>query len=163
MEMNEIIKKPLLTEKTYKLMDSGVYTFMVNKHVNKIEVRNAVEFIFDVTVGRVNIIKVPKKPKKVGRYSGFVPAYKKAIVTVIKGEINFFPEDNSDTTKKIKETNVSSKNTTTSEISDAEKRAAEKIAMKQKEKAMKAQNANLTNKTPQITTANKKTNRGGDK
>lgn len=160
MEMNQIIKKPLLTEKTYKLMDSGTYTFIVNKDANKIEVKNAVEFIFDVTVGRVNIIKVPKKPKKVGRYSGFVPGYKKAIVTLSKGQINFFPEDNiSKTNAKKPEKEI--KKSEAKVMSDAEKRAAEKIARMQKAQETKVQST--SNKTTPNNVINKKTNRGGDK
>lgn len=158
MEMNKIIKKPLLTEKSYKLMDMGVYTFIVNKHVNKIEVRNAIEFIFDVEVERVNIIKVPKKAKKVGRYSGFIPGYKKAIVKLSKGEINFFPEEKAK--KDIMPTQ--DKHEDIKEISAAEQRAADKIMQKQKEKAMLTKKSNIT-KLPQTTNTNKKTNRGGDK
>ena len=156
METNQIIKKPLLTEKTYKLMDKGIYTFIVNKNVNKIEVRNAIEFIFDVEVDRVNIIKVPKKAKKVGKFSGFVPGYKKAMVKLLKGEINFFPDDNKKESE-IKEAKI--KETKSKEITDVEKRVAEKIARKQSEKTLKN---NQKTPTGNIHT-NKVTKRGGDK
>ena len=67
------------------------YTFKVAKDANKIEIAKAVEEIFDVKVAKVNTISVKGKEKRMGRYTGFRPDWKKAIVT-LEGEktIEFF-------------------------------------------------------------------------
>ena len=83
----DIIVLPLITEKTTKLTDSGKYSFEVKQGVNKIEVKKAIEEIFNVNVVSVNIINVRKKRRRVGRYEGFAPAVRKAIVTLQKGQV----------------------------------------------------------------------------
>ncbi|NLD26645.1 MAG: 50S ribosomal protein L23 [Acholeplasmataceae bacterium] len=82
----DIIKRPLITEKATKLVDEGKYTFEVMPGVNKIEVKRAVEEVFKVNVVNVNIINVRKKERRVGKYEGFRPAARKAIVTLQKGQ-----------------------------------------------------------------------------
>ena len=83
---HDIIVRPLITEKTTKLVDDGKYTFEVMQGVNKIEVKRAIEEVFKVNVVDVNIINVRKKPRKVGRHEGFAPAVRKAVVTLQKGQ-----------------------------------------------------------------------------
>lgn len=91
-----ILIKPIITEKAEKLSeDRGQYTFIVNKNANKVEIRNAVEQQFNVSVDSVNTINMPSKAKnrntRSGILKGRVSAYKKAIVTVSEGEtIDFF-------------------------------------------------------------------------
>ena len=82
----DVLKRQLITEKTTKLADELKYTFEVDQDANRLEVKQAVEEIFDRKVAKVRIINVRKKPKKMGRYEGFAPAFKKAIVTLKKGE-----------------------------------------------------------------------------
>jgi len=82
----EIIKRPLITEKTTKLVDQGKYTFEVMQGVNKVEVKKAIEEIFKKDVVKVNIINVRKKERRVGKHDGFRPAVRKAIVTLEKGQ-----------------------------------------------------------------------------
>jgi large subunit ribosomal protein L23 len=82
----EIIKRPIITEKTTKLAEAGVYTFEVDKNANKIEIANAIEEIFKVKVVAVNTINVLPKKKTVGRYSGFKAAYAKAMVKLQAGD-----------------------------------------------------------------------------
>ena len=82
----DIIKRPLITEKGTKLIDEGKYTFEVMAGVNKIEVKNAIEEVFKVNVVKVNIMNVRKKERRVGKYQGFRPAVRKAIVTLQKGQ-----------------------------------------------------------------------------
>jgi large subunit ribosomal protein L23 len=82
----DIIKRPLITEKTTKLVEQGKYTFEVMQGVNKIEVKQAVETVFNVKVVAVNIINVRKKERKVGKYTGLRPAVRKAIVTLQEGQ-----------------------------------------------------------------------------
>jgi large subunit ribosomal protein L23 len=82
----DIIKRPLITEKATKLVEEGKYTFEVMAGVNRIEVKNAIESVFKVNVVKVNMINVRKKERRVGKYAGFKPAVRKAIVTLQKGQ-----------------------------------------------------------------------------
>ena len=96
MEANKIIKKPLLTEKSYAGIASKVYTFEVDKNANKIEIAKAVEELFGVEVAKVNtcVVKGHKKSQntKSGRTVGRTSDYKKAIVTLTESSktIAFF-------------------------------------------------------------------------
>ena len=82
----DIIQGPIITEKTMGLKENyNKYTFKVLKTANKIEIKNAVEEIFKVKVISVNTLNVLPKHKRVGRYEGFAPAYKKAIVKLAEG------------------------------------------------------------------------------
>lgn len=86
-DYRDVILAPILTEKTLKMMDQdNKYTFRVPKTVNKIEIREAVEHLFGVKVTNVNTLNVKPKKKRVGRFVGKTSAYKKAIVTVEKGQ-----------------------------------------------------------------------------
>lgn len=80
----DIIVKQLITEKSTKLAETKVYTFEVAQDANKVEVKQAIEAIWDRKVESVRIVNVRKKPRKMGRYEGFVPAVKKAIVKLDK-------------------------------------------------------------------------------
>ena len=88
MNAYEIIKKPLLSEKSYAKISEKIYTFVVDKAATKVDIRNAVEKIFDVKVEKVNTMIVKGKEKsqntKKGRTVGKTSDYKKAIVTLKK-------------------------------------------------------------------------------
>ena len=87
----DIIIKPIITEKTSRLMGEGKYVFQVHPKANKIEVRKAVEAVFKVRVKDVNLMNMKGKKKRLGRYEGKRPDWKKAIVTLHEGErISFF-------------------------------------------------------------------------
>ena len=91
MMMHGIFLKPVITEKTTMMMSDGKYTFRVPLHANKIEIRKAVEAVFGVKVKSVNTIRRMVKFKRMGKYIGKRPDYKKAIVTLQEGEtIEFF-------------------------------------------------------------------------
>lgn len=86
----DVIVKQIITEKTMKMVETedcayGKYTFEVAQGANKVEVKKAVEQVFNVKVKDVNIINVRKKARRMGRYEGFTPAVRKAIVTLEKG------------------------------------------------------------------------------
>ena len=82
-----ILIAPVVSEKSYgQIGDRGKYTFKVHPDAHKTQVRQAVEEIFDVTVTRVNISKVPAKPKRRGVYSGTRSGWKKAVVTIAEGQ-----------------------------------------------------------------------------
>jgi len=88
MNAYDIIKKPLLSEKSYAQIGEKIYTFVVDKSATKVDIRNAVEKIFDVKVEKVNTMIVKGKEKsqntKKGRTVGKTSDYKKAIVTLKK-------------------------------------------------------------------------------
>ncbi|APJ38405.1 50S ribosomal protein L23 [Mycoplasmopsis pullorum] len=145
MQLTDIIKKPVLTEKSYQQMESNVYSFVVAYNANKFQIKNAVETIFQVKVERVNTIKVEKQPKNIGRFHGFTNRYKKAIVKLAEGQvINFFPEEevNSEELKEKQKAKEAAKK----EAAAVEKRAAEKLAAKNKKVATKATKAPVAKK-----------------
>jgi large subunit ribosomal protein L23 len=85
----EVIVRPIDTEKTrYQASELGQYTFEVDRRANKIEVRQAVENIFDVTVVAVNVVNVPAKAsRRRGRRRVVLRSpWKKAVVTLAEGQ-----------------------------------------------------------------------------
>lgn len=133
--INDVIKYPILTEKTYQQMQEGVYTFAVDRRASKIEIKEAVEFIFKVDVERVNTFNVPKKEKKVGRFHGFTNSYKKAIVKLKDGQnIQILPEEGIATDSKLKEDSKEEKIKKAKEVSAIENKVAEKLKKAKKEK-----------------------------
>ena len=82
----EILIKPVVSEKSYHQITENRYTFKVHKDAHKTQVRHAVEELFDVKVTRVNIVKMPAKPKRRGLIKGTRPGWKKAIVQIREGE-----------------------------------------------------------------------------
>ena len=88
----DIIKKPVLTEKSYDAMADKKYTFYVAKDANKIEIAQAVEKLFGVNVDSVNTSIVPGKYKRMGMHGGYKSDRKKAVVTLKESSktIEFF-------------------------------------------------------------------------
>lgn len=82
----EIIIKPVVTEKSVDLMQENKYCFKVVKDANKIEIKNAIEEIFKVTVVNVNTVNVHGKMKRMGRTQGMTASWKKAVVTLREGD-----------------------------------------------------------------------------
>lgn len=84
----DVIIKPVVSEKSYALLDTGVYTFLVHPEANKIEVRQAVESIFNVHVLKVNTLNRPGKRKRNRRSFTFGKKSdtKRAIVTLAPGD-----------------------------------------------------------------------------
>ena len=78
----DIILAPVVTEKSTDGIAEGKYTFKVNKKATKIDIKNAVEKLFEVKVLSVNTISVKGKEKRVGRNVGKTSDWKKAIVTI---------------------------------------------------------------------------------
>lgn len=104
-DAQSIIKRPLLTEKSSRLRETGgaadrhaegdtyaqQVVFEVARDANKIEIRGAVQSLFKVTVTSVRTLVVRGKQKRVGRFSGRRPSWKKAFVTLKPGDnIEFF-------------------------------------------------------------------------
>lgn len=93
MTVYNIIKKPIITEKTEMLRrEKNTYTFEVDPKANKIEIKKAVEKVFGVKVGEVNTINVKPTTKRYGMKLYKTKLTKKAIVKVLEGTIEYFPE-----------------------------------------------------------------------
>jgi large subunit ribosomal protein L23 len=86
MDARDIIVKPIITEKSNLLMAEGKYTFQVAKGANKTEIAKAVEEIFKVKVLRVNTVNVQGKVRRMGKFAGKRPDWKKAIVQLAEGQ-----------------------------------------------------------------------------
>ena len=82
MTAQDIVIKPVITEKSMAGISLKRYTFRVSKEANKIEIASAVEELFGVKVAKVNTMHVRGRMKKVGKFSGYTSDWKKAIVTL---------------------------------------------------------------------------------
>ncbi|MDY0294484.1 MAG: 50S ribosomal protein L23 [Acholeplasmataceae bacterium] len=83
----DILKAPIITEQSTKLIeDQNRYTFKVDPKANKVEIKKAVETIFNVKVLSVNTVNVLPKFKRMGKHEGYKSAYKKAIVKLAEGQ-----------------------------------------------------------------------------
>lgn len=82
----EIIKAPVITEKSGVLGQAGKYVFKVDSRANKTEIKQAIEKIFNVHVKEIRTINVKPKKRRVGRYTGLTNRMKKAIVTLAENE-----------------------------------------------------------------------------
>jgi len=92
MDPRDLIKRPVITERSSELMEQNKYVFEVDRRGNKTEIRQAVEKIFGVKVLKVNTLRTPGKLKRVGRSVGRTSERKKAIVTLTPDSkpIDFF-------------------------------------------------------------------------
>ncbi len=82
MKITEIIKYPVLTEKSEALKKQNKYLFVVNAKANKSQVRHAFQTMFEIKVDKVNIMKIRPHAKKVGKFAGFTSGYKKVVITL---------------------------------------------------------------------------------
>ena len=83
---HDIILRPVITEKSMEQMAAGKYTFVVHPRATKPEIRRAVEELFDVKVEKVNTMNMRGKMRRMGRFAGRRPSWKKAIVTLKEGQ-----------------------------------------------------------------------------
>ena len=83
--MRNVIKAPIITEKSAALAENNVITFKVDTKANKTQIKQAVETLFNVKVESVNTVNVKPKKKRVGRYVGKTNKVKKAIVKLKEG------------------------------------------------------------------------------
>lgn len=92
MTAQDIVIKPIITEKSMGALAENKYTFEVAKNANKIEIAKAVEELFGVQVASVNTMNCKGRAKRVGMNRGFTPDWKKAVVTLKEGSktIEFF-------------------------------------------------------------------------
>jgi large subunit ribosomal protein L23 len=89
----DLIIKPLVTEKATLLLELNQYVFEVVPKATKPDIKAAIESLFDVKVISVNTARPPRRKKRVGRFLGFKPQIKRAIVTLKEGDsIPLFPD-----------------------------------------------------------------------
>ncbi|CAH1219659.1 50S ribosomal protein L23 [Paenibacillus plantiphilus] len=88
----DLIKRPIITEQTSELMADKRYVFEVDLRANKTHIKQAIEQIFNVKVAFVNTMRMPAKPKRYGKHSGYTSEWKKAIVQLSaeSNELEFF-------------------------------------------------------------------------
>jgi len=86
MDYNDVIIKPVVTEKTTELMELNKYVFTVSRDANKIQIRQAIKAIYGVKPSAVNVLNVRGKEKRLRYKAGKKSAWKKAIVTLQPGE-----------------------------------------------------------------------------
>lgn len=87
MDTFDIIKKPVITEKATNLKDKeNKFVFIVAKKANKYQIKNAIEDMFKVDVENVRTVTMSGKLRRTGKYAGYRPDFKKAIVKVKKGQ-----------------------------------------------------------------------------
>jgi len=84
MDARDIIKRPVITERSSEIMADKKYTFEVDVKANKTQVKDAVQEIFGVKVEKVNIMNYKGKFKRMGRHAGYTNKRRKAIVTLTK-------------------------------------------------------------------------------
>jgi large subunit ribosomal protein L23 len=93
----DLVRRPIVTEKATILMEQNKYTFEVIPKATKTEIKAAIEDLFQVKVVKINTANPPRKKKRVGRFIGYKPQYKRAIVTIAAGDVDkvrqvLFPE-----------------------------------------------------------------------
>ncbi len=90
--LHDVLKRPIITERTTDMMAEKKYVFEVPVKANKTEIKQAVEKVFGVKVEAVNTTRVPAKPKRYGKYSGYTSERKKAVVklTADSKELEFY-------------------------------------------------------------------------
>lgn len=91
-DLHDVLKRPIITERTTDMMAEKKYVFEVPLKANKTEIKQAVEKVFGVKVEAVNTTRVPAKPKRYGKYSGYTSEWKKAVVklTADSKELEFY-------------------------------------------------------------------------
>ncbi len=90
-DARQIVMRPIISEKSYAMIEHNRYTFEVDKEASKPQIAAAVEDIFNVTVISVNTMRVNGKPRRVRYSKGLTRVWKKAVVTLKEGDsIEFF-------------------------------------------------------------------------
>jgi len=89
----DLIRTPIVTEKATNLLEENKYVFEVETKATKPEIKAAIEILFSVKVTKVNTLIPPRQHKRVGKFLGYKPLYKRAIVTLKEGDsITLFPD-----------------------------------------------------------------------
>lgn len=90
----DLIRYPIITDKATKLLELNQYTFATAKDANKVQIKVAIESLFNVKVISVNTHTPPRKQRRIGKFSGYKARYKRAIITLApNNSINLFSEN----------------------------------------------------------------------
>ena len=90
----DLIKYPIITDKATRLLELNQYTFATDLRANKDQIKSAIEYLFKVKVSAVNTYHDPVKKKRIGKFIGQKPTYKRAVVTLQSGSsIDLFSEN----------------------------------------------------------------------
>lgn len=91
MQLHDILRRPLITEKSSRLQGDGKYVFEVALKANKSQIKRAIEYAFGVRVVSVNVVMMPEGHRRVGARYATTPRWKKAVATLQAGDkIEFF-------------------------------------------------------------------------
>lgn len=92
-DLADLVIKPIVTEKATRLLEQNKYVFDVALKATKPDIKAAIEQLFEVRVTKVNTLRPPRKKRRVGKFIGYKPLYKRAIVTLAaEDSIALFPE-----------------------------------------------------------------------
>lgn len=92
-DLMDLVRRPIITEKATLLLENNQYTFEVAPKATKPQIKAAIEALFDVKVVGISTLNPPRKERRVGKFIGHRPLYKRAIVTLAPGDsIALFPE-----------------------------------------------------------------------
>jgi large subunit ribosomal protein L23 len=92
-QLADLVRRPIITEKATQLLENNQYTFEVDPRSTKTQIKAAIELLFEVKIEGISTAKPPRKSKRVGKFAGHRPHYKRAIVTLAEGNsIPLFPE-----------------------------------------------------------------------
>ena len=84
--LSSVIVEPIITEAATESVEEGKYIFKISARGNKLQVKQAIEKIYTVKVEKVNTISIPKKARSRGRILGWKKGYRKAVITLKKGD-----------------------------------------------------------------------------
>ncbi|VXD19578.1 50S ribosomal protein L23 [Planktothrix serta PCC 8927] len=85
-DLIDLVKRPIVTEKATMLMELNQFTFDVDRKATKPMIKQAIELLFPVKVKAVNTHIPPRKRRRVGKFVGYKPGYKRAIITLVDGD-----------------------------------------------------------------------------
>ena len=92
-DLADLVLRPIVTEKATILLEQNKYVFAVIPKATKPEIKAAIESLFELKVVSVNTLRLPRKKRRVGRFIGYKPQYKRAIVTLAaEDSITLFPD-----------------------------------------------------------------------
>jgi large subunit ribosomal protein L23 len=92
-DLADLIRRPIITEKATIALENNQYTFEVAPKATKPDIRTAIEYLFNVKVTEISTHNPPRKSRRVGKFAGHRPHYKRAVVTLAEGDtITLFPE-----------------------------------------------------------------------
>ncbi|MEM9804935.1 MAG: 50S ribosomal protein L23 [Cyanobacteria bacterium P01_D01_bin.56] len=92
-DLPDIVRKPIISEKATLNLENNQYTFEVAPKATKPEIKAAIEALFEVKVIGISTMNPPRKKKRLGRFVGYKPTYKRAVVTLAEGDsIPLFPD-----------------------------------------------------------------------